>query len=328
MTATRSAGSTALLFLISILIVDSHAAVSAAADAIRITAAANVALRQSPNTNASTVAFVPLGTELADVGPAGLDKTWVRVRVPDNREGWVLSSLTRTFVPATRWQTIEGIVTDRLTRQGDAFTARVELADFVERVSHETGTPERSARFALFRLRAVANAAAAVPFKRQDLEPYRSWLDRNSSLLVYDEPGGRWMLTQEAIWDVHARDVTVPAADEIAWLAATTGLPGECEGEVTCYVDSTDQLSGHYLRAHPLGRHAADAVQRIGAVADHIAARPTDQHALYAFNPAHDCATLTKSLDALRAAVTSTTAPGRDATLQSLGALRGMCKGH
>jgi len=57
------------------------------ADTLRITAAANVTVRTLPDTAAPAVGQLPLGTEVADVGLPGLDKTWVRVKLPDAREG-------------------------------------------------------------------------------------------------------------------------------------------------------------------------------------------------------------------------------------------------
>src|SRR5512140_2377754 len=47
----------------------------------RITAAANVTLRAQPLPTAPAVAQLPLGTEMTDAGPVGLDKTWVRVKL-------------------------------------------------------------------------------------------------------------------------------------------------------------------------------------------------------------------------------------------------------
>src|SRR4051812_43284978 len=64
--------------------------------AARITAAANVTLRSLPSPTSTAVAQIPLGTELNDSGPAGLDRTWLRVKLADGREGWLKGDLTRT----------------------------------------------------------------------------------------------------------------------------------------------------------------------------------------------------------------------------------------
>ena len=83
---------------------------SASSDAMRITAVANVTLRATPSSTAAAVSQLPLGTELIESGPAGLDKTWVQVRLPDAREGWVQSSLTRPLDPVWRWPVFDRII--------------------------------------------------------------------------------------------------------------------------------------------------------------------------------------------------------------------------
>ena len=300
-----------------------HATARGAADVLRITAAANLAMRQTPGPQATVIAFVPLGTELTEVGPLGLDKTWLHVRLADNREGWVLASLTRPLDPARRWPTVERIVTDRLARHGDSFPAAMELVDFVERASRQIADNETAARFDLYHLRAVASAAADIRFGHEKQEPYWSWLDRYRGLVVRDDPSGRWMLAPNAIWEVHDRHAASVAADDIAWLATTTGLPGECEGELACYAESADLLGGRYLRAHPAGRHADEAVRMVAEVTVRLG--DAGSRSLYTFDRARDCARLGQAIDGLRAALTGTSAAGRDAPLQQLAALRSVC---
>jgi hypothetical protein len=317
--------SSVVLVAVSLLAAAGRATARGAADVLRITAAANIALRQTPNSSAPVIAFLPLGTEITEAGPLGLDKTWLHVRLGDHREGWVMASLTRPLDPGRRWPTIERIVTDRLARHGDGFPSTVELADFIERVSPQIADASMAARFDLYRLQAIGSALAQIHFGHDKREPYLSWLDRYKGLVVYDEPGGRWILSNPAVWKIHDRHPDVPAADEIAWLAATTGLPGECEGELVCYFEATDRLSGQYLRAHPTGRHAGEAVKAIGDAAQQLSAPPADPHTLYVFDKARDCVALAKALDSLQAVVAATSAVGRDAALQGLGAMRKAC---
>ena len=86
-------------------------ALSAGSDkTVRITAATNLALRQTPSANANVVAYLPLGTEVTEVGPLGLDKTWLHVKLADNREGWLLATLTRLVEPSRRTATVEAII--------------------------------------------------------------------------------------------------------------------------------------------------------------------------------------------------------------------------
>ena len=125
-------------------------------DSVRITSAANVTLRVMPSPDAAAVKKLPLGTEIVATGPAGLEKTWVRVRLADNREGWLQSNMTRPLDMNWRWPVFDRIIADRLNRKGDAFAAAAELVGFIERVAPEYTDPDGRGRIELARLRAMS----------------------------------------------------------------------------------------------------------------------------------------------------------------------------
>jgi hypothetical protein len=297
----------------------------ARSDSTRITAAANIKLRAMPSADAEVVAQVPLGTELADAGPAGLDKTWVRVRLADKREGWLLSNLTRPLDPIWRWPTFDQIITERLGRKGDGFGAATELVSFIERVAPEYTDPDGRGRIELARLRALSAALSAVPMSGGRRDPYATWLATRKAEVVYDEPGGHWIVADGPIWETHGRQVRTTSADEIAWFAVTNGLAGECEGNVACYLAVRNRLHGEYLRRHPSGRHAAEAVGVLKSTADLLSA-PTKSGAAYKFDKKRDCRDLMTSVDALIAAVQGTRVEGREAAAASLTALKSNCR--
>ena len=291
----------------------------------RIVSAANVTLRALPSASSAAITQLPLGTEATGAGPAGLDKTWLRVRLSDGREGWVLASMTKPLDPAWRWPTFDRIIADRLGRKGDGFPALAELVTFIERVAPEYTDPEGRGRVELARLRATAAALAAVPPNGGRRDPYASWLAARKDDVFYDEPGGRWLLSNTALWDSQARQASTASADGIAWFAVTNGLGGECEGYLPCYVESRNRLQGEYLRRHPAGRHAEEAVGAITDTAELLAA-PAGPHAAFVFDRAKDCRDLTASIDALTAAVKGTHVPNREAAGAALAALRRICQ--
>jgi len=295
-----------------------------AANQVRLTSSANVTLRRLPKADAPAVGQVPLGTELVDVGPPGLDKTWLHVRLPDSREGWITAALTRSAVPSERWRVVLSIGRDRVARQGDGFAALAELTDFLERESDQPDTGIR-AQIEVLHMQALSKAAAAIPIRRDHLEPFSSWIAGHQSLVVYDEPGGHWMVAPKAIWDRHDALATTPSADALAWMAVTNGLPGECAGQAACYLAALNQLEGEYLRKHPLGPHALEAVTSIADTTDRLtdASKP---HETIQFDRAADCSSLTASIDALRSTVSVTNVPNRDAAIQGLSAMRSWCK--
>jgi hypothetical protein len=294
--------------------------------ASRITAATNVTLRALPSTNAAAVAQLPLGTELTDSGPADLDRTWVRVKLADGREGWLRSDLTKPIDHAWRWPTFDRIIEERLGRKGDGFAAQAELVAFIDRVVPEYSDAEGRARIDLARLRALQAALGSIPFRGDQREPYASWLGARKSTVTYDEPAGRWLVASATIWDLQSKHANTAAADELAWFAVTNGLPGECEGYLPCYLRWRNRLQGEYLRRQPNGRHVDEAIGLVKETADTLGASPKPNEA-YEFDRARDCKDLAASVDALVGAIRATKSAGKDAAIASLTGLRKVCGG-
>ena len=297
------------------------------ASASRLTVAANVTLRALPSTTAATVAQLPLGTELVDAGPADLDRTWLRVKIADGREGWLRGNLTRTIDPAWRWPAFDRLIAERLGRKGDGFAAQAELVAFIDRVAPEYTDLEGRARIDLARLRAIQAALGSMPFDAGRREPYAAWIAARKSDVTYDAPAGRWILSSAPIWDLQTKHGATATADDIAWFAVTNGLPGECEGYLPCYLRWRNRLQGEYLRRQPNGRHAEEAIGLVKTTADTLSA-PPKPHEAYDFDRTRDCRDLTASIDALVGAIKlsgAARAPNRDAAIGSLNGLRKVC---
>jgi hypothetical protein len=293
-------------------------------DGLRITTAANVTLRVTPVAGAAAVGQLPLGSELVEVGPPGMDKTWLRVKDAAGREGWLQASLTRRLDPAWRWTAYDAVVTDRLSRKGDGFAASSELVSFIERVLPEYTNADGRAQMELNYLRAISAALGAIPRRGDQREPYAGFLKSKAALVVFDEPGARWLINDKAIWDLHAKAARTPAAEPTAWFAVTNGLRGECEGYLPCYVDWRNRLEGEYLRRHPDGAHAGQAVATITTVTERLAAPARPQQA-FQFDRDRDCRDLNRNLEALIKAVQVSQTGGKDAALTGLGSLRKLC---
>jgi hypothetical protein len=317
----------------------------------RITTASSVRLRASPSEQASIVATLPLGTELLEQpsGRRSLSETldsdnraWVRVKAAV-AEGWVLTGLTRPVTAGDRLDVIGDIVRRRLARD-DGFPIRVELLDFIEREQRRTSDRETSATLSLYRLKAIqavlltigggfgphlttreqTNGRRAAPVADGEWQQIKAWLAARQDLTFFDEPGDRWILRHGAILQEHDRHRGSTAADDLAWLAATNGLGGECEGDIECYLTSEDLLLGEYLRRQPRGQHVDSAVLRITKAAS-LYRRIVEQPA--SFDPAKDCARIKRPVASLRAAVVATDSPARDEALAELDDLGHRCAG-
>jgi len=85
-----------------------------------------------------------------------------------------------------------------------------------------------------------------------------------------------------------------------------------------------NRLEGEYLRRHPFGTHAAEAVGVIKATADQLMSALKPGTA-YQFDKKNDCGDVTLAIDVLTAAAQGTRGAGRDDAISSLAALRKIC---
>jgi hypothetical protein len=188
-------------------------------------------------------------------------------------------------------------------RDPATFVRRAAELEARDATLRQAASDDSRAEATLEWLRALRGALKAIPIERAD-GPHQRWLKVHADLIVYSEPAGEWLIDNGLIRELHQRHATSAVADEIAWLAATNGLPGECEGYVPCYASILNTLDGEYLRLHPRGAHRAEAFDRLNEtlriVVDDLLTRPS--RADYLSVPA-DCGDLLASMRRLREAV-------------------------
>lgn len=129
------------------------------------------------------------------------------------------------------------------------------------------GTAQPSAQAAATkeykRLVNLQTALRKIPFNKQDREPHLSFLKRNEKDLVYSDPAGEWYVRSDRFWALQKKYQRLAIADRIAWSAAETPLPGECEGYVPCYLGAIRRTHGKYLKLYPRGTYSKKAVQQM-----------------------------------------------------------------
>ena len=185
------------------------------------------------------------------------------------------------------------------------FPARADLADRLQAALANPEDGETRGRLALLWVRATRATLSAIPMTTDGTkeEPYRSWLATHDADVVYSEPAGQWLMATENLWRLHDEHRQTPSAEPLAWEVVTNGLPGECEGYPPCYLSGLDLLHGEYLRQHPRGAHAVDAVTQIRESCEQTVSLATGPKRHEFFTPATDCVDLIPKAEALRAAL-------------------------
>jgi hypothetical protein len=207
---------------------------------------------------------------------------------------------------------------------GGSFPARAEIAEKVGRAVRRSIDVESGGRLALLYIHTMRSALVAIPMDSRDREPYASFVMRHESEAVYSEPAGQWMLRPDAIWALHEANRSSTSAEAIAWQAVDNGMPGECEGYPPCELATIDALDGEYLRQHPDGTHAGEAIARIRDTCrelERLLAAPNG-HEL--FDPVADCKDLGRKADAVRHAMQGARTDATEA-LAALSALQKRC---
>jgi hypothetical protein len=217
----------------------------------------------------------------------------------------------------------ERTIAERLAREGDDYDARVAVLTMTERELAARQDRETSARLSLLRLRALARVLEKIPFGKGQDQPYVAFLRANYGRWDYDEPGGAWLVRHEAIVALHDEYHDTKAAEPIAWFMLKTGLEGECEGYLACYVRCRNALDGKYLRWHPDGAHAIEVVAGVKSLLESLSSGmlPPDS-----FDPRHDCKELMDAVVPLRAAVSATRSPDRSVVIAGLDKLATPCR--
>ena len=211
-------------------------------------------------------------------------------------------------------------------RGAEVFKARVEAFDARTRELSDARGSESRGKAALAWLEALRQVLSAIPFERTDNPIFKTWLDGHDEIVAYSEPAGEWLVRHEVIWKVHDDHRASASADEIAWIGAMTGIPGECEGYIPCYAFGLNFREGEYLRRHPRGRHVGEALEEIAETVnvsvDDLLSRPDRNDFL---KVPDDCGDLLPSLTPLREAASAVTHPAATFALAAIDRLRAYC---
>ncbi len=199
------------------------------------------------------VSNVKLGTVLkvTEKNPA-----WYKVQYSDggkNSTGWISANAVNDLNASGKTELYRQIVERNYKPQMD-FQSASEFYEFLSSVNGELEVSDKSAEIELKRLLALRSALKTIPAERRETAPYRDFLKSREKEIVYNEPGGEWLVVSNEFWNLHSKYRQTSFSDTIAWEAANNTLPGECEGYVNCYLFDMRMRFGEYLNLHPNGK--------------------------------------------------------------------------
>jgi hypothetical protein len=290
----------------------------------RITTASNVRVRSSSDTASEEVARLQLGTvveelersqEKAKVGAS--EDFWYMVSAPNGARGWVFGALTAPFDASRREEIYTRLASERAGKTDATFADASELVRFAERAAKEVSGRGARAELEFARLRALARSITFLAGGEQQDEPRKQWAAEHESEIVYSEPSGEWYVRADLFWDLQAKYKDLPIGERIAWEAAQTPLPGECEGDVTCNLYYLSETGGRYIKLYPRGAHSAEALKSLAETVDAVVEDSRSANRMYEIPPNTD-ADFKKTLAGLRAQLTPPSTPEAARVLKQL----------
>lgn len=213
-----------------------------------------------------------------------------------------------------------------LLAEKGSFSILAPLVARLQTGSERAPYTEQRGRLALLWLRSMQSLLATIPFDAGPDERHREWLERHESVVIYSEPAGQWLILPASVWRVHDAHASTQSAEAIAWFAVENGYPGECEGYIPCYANIMNWLDGEYLRRHPRGVHASEAVAQVQASLAQAVKLLAGKSPEDSLNPRTDCGDLKAGLVPLRAAISASNAGRRSETAGVIDELLARCR--
>jgi hypothetical protein len=234
----------------------------------RITTVSAMRARKAPQITAEEVVRLKLGTVVNAVARSANQDTiggktdyWYRVDLPNGQTGWLFGGLLLDYSAGKRQDLIRQIIEARLKAENTDFADRQEIYNLAASSLTEAKDVSTRADFELLKTLALASWALSVPYEK-DKPPYREWVKTHAAAVVYNEFAGGYQLRSDVLWDLEKKYHSLPIADRIAWEAAQTLPPSDCEGDEVCdFFLSEGEI--RYLGLYPAGAHAPEALKNI-----------------------------------------------------------------
>jgi len=289
----------------------------------KITTVSAMRVRSGPQVTAQEIARLKLGTVVnaTERSPnqdtvGGKTDYWYLVNLPNNQSGWLFGGLLLDYDANQREQLLRQIIDARLKAENTDFADRLEIYELATRATPEAKDVNTRAEFELLKLLALATTAEAFNNDRSDKSPYREWLKAHSAEVIPNEFAGGYNMRTELLWNLETKYHTLRIAERIAWAAVENPQPHDCEGDEVCNL-FTFEAGVEYLRRHPNGAHAAEAIKTFDDLfTDEVIkmanGKETDPYIV------EDRKNVRKLVSSLRLALAKSPAPGKPELLKKL----------
>lgn len=304
-----------------ILLVLGHA-LSLSAQA-KITTVSSMRVRNGPQVAAQEITRLKLGTVVnaTERSPnqdtvGGKTDYWYLVNLPNNQSGWLFGGLLLDYNEDQREQLLRQIIDARLKAENTDFADRLEIYDLATRATSEAKDVNTRAEFELLKLLALAGTAEAFNNDRSDKSPYREWLKAHSAEVILNEFAGGYDMRTELLWNLETKYHTLLIAERIAWAAVENPQPHDCEDDDVCNL-FTFEAAVEYLRRHPNGAHAAEAINEFDELFTDDVIKLTNGKETDPYVVA-DRANVRKLVSSLRLALAKSSAAGKTKLVEKL----------
>ena len=236
----------------------------------KIVTGTSVRVRSEPNTSGQEITSLSFGAIVKSSGRSpkkdkigNKEDYWYKVTTEDKKSGWVFGGFLMNYDEKRREGIFLIIASDRLKSSTADFDDYVDLVNFLTNVTEQVKEQNNVAELELYKLQALAKSLEKIPADKQNQSLYKSWTDKHSEKIVYSEPAGQWFVRAKLFWDLSERYRTLQISDRIAWAAANTPLPGECEGYLPCHIFYLRVTLGEYLKLYPSGKYVTRTVEEM-----------------------------------------------------------------
>ncbi len=265
-------------------------------------------VRTAPNLNGKVLGSTKMGTVYTSIAAKG---DWHNISFGKGGSGWISGTVVESFDSSRRGAIYQNMAAKYFKREKLDFNTAAELFDFLTSIQTEIAGTNIEADLSLKRFLALAAALQAIPFEKVNQKPYTDFTKANEGEVVYSDPAGQYLVIAEKIWDLREKYSSLPIAEEIAWRASNTYLPGECEGYVICTLYNIRETDGKYLEFYPNGRNSKKAMENLANYLEGIAdgADGKEGSGYYVTSDAEDRTQLDKYISQLREIVSKSSNP-------------------